>query len=105
MLRQVSAVLTAIVRRSDIVARIGGDEFAIILERCTPERVETVANQILQSLNPLRTDWEGAAYEVGACVGVAVATDRFADESAWLAGADRACYEAKRAGRGRIAAA
>ena len=105
VLRQVSAVLTAIVRRSEIVARIGGDEFAIILERCTPERVETVANQILQSLNPLRTDWEGAAYEIGACVGVAVATDRFADESAWLAAADRACYEAKRAGRGRIAAA
>ncbi len=105
VLRQVGAALTALVRRSDTVARIGGDEFAIILEKCAPERVETVAKQVLRALNPLQTDWDGATHAIGASVGVAVVGDRFADESAWLAAADQACYEAKRAGRGRIAAA
>jgi len=102
MLRRVSAVLSSLARRSDSDARLGGDEFAIILERCSPERVASIADQALKALNPLAIEWEGSVYTVGASIGVAAATESFPDEAAWLAAADRACYEAKRAGRGRI---
>jgi diguanylate cyclase (GGDEF)-like protein len=84
------------------VARLGGDEFALILENCTPERIGALAEQIWQALNPLETKWETATHLTGASVGVAIDSERFQNELTWLAAADQACYDAKRAGRGRL---
>jgi diguanylate cyclase (GGDEF)-like protein len=102
VLAHVATVLRSVVRQSDTVARLGGDEFAIVLENCGCERTSEVAEKILGALNPLRTPWNGASYEIGASVGVAVVTQELPDESAWLAAADGACYSAKRAGRGML---
>jgi diguanylate cyclase (GGDEF)-like protein len=98
----VGAVISSQVRRSDTVARLGGDEFALIFENCTDERIGALAERIWQALNPLETKCENATHLTGASVGVAIASERFQNEFAWLAAADRACYDAKRAGRGRL---
>jgi len=102
ILRTVAAVLKSSIRSSDAVARLGGDEFAIILENCGPVRTAALVKKILRSLNPLETDWDGTTYIIGASIGVAMLDADCADETAWLAAADQACYDAKRDGRGQM---
>ncbi len=101
VLRRVAEVLRTTVRQSDLIARLGGDEFAIILANCSLERTQAVAQQLLRALNPLAATLEQATYEIGASIGIAMMAPGFGNEADWLAEADRACYEAKRRGRGR----
>lgn len=92
-------------RSSDLVARLGGDEFAVILDNCPAARAQDIGRQLLQALNPLTIEWLGSTYSTGASLGLAMNTADLKDAKAWLESADRACYEAKKAGRGRFEAA
>jgi diguanylate cyclase len=102
MLRKVAETCRRNVRVSDLVARVGGDEFAIILDNCPEERARAVAEQLLAALNPLNVEWEGSSYDVGACIGLAVRSPFLANEQEWMASADKACYCAKREGRAQL---
>jgi diguanylate cyclase (GGDEF)-like protein/PAS domain S-box-containing protein len=88
-------------RSSDIVGRLGGDEFAIILNNCSEDRATDIGRQILRTLNPLECEWKGSRYTIGASIGLAMNRD-MADEKSWLDAADKACYIAKRDGRGLL---
>ncbi len=101
VLRRVGEVLMSSVRHSDTVARIGGDEFAVLLDRCGTDRAQAIASQILRALNPLAVEWNGATHTIGASVGLATILKSHADAAAWMTAADQACYEAKRDGRGQ----
>ncbi len=89
------------VRLSDIVGRLGGDEFAIILDNCPEDRATDIAQKLLRALNPLEFEWKGSRYTIGASIGLAMNGD-MADEKSWLDAADKACYFAKRDGRGLL---
>ncbi len=102
VLRCVVAVLRENIRPQDTVARLGGDEFAVVLEKVTPERARAVALQIQQALNPLEVEWNRTTYSIGASLGVAAITNGYESTADWMAAADAACYEAKRAQRGQI---
>ncbi|MBS0419324.1 MAG: diguanylate cyclase [Proteobacteria bacterium] len=102
VLRRVTEVLRENIRAKDSVARLGGDEFAVVLEKVTPDRARAVAHQIQQALNPLEVEWNGQTYSVGASLGVATITNGYESTAAWAAGADAACYEAKRTQRGQV---
>ena len=102
VLRRVGEVLMSKVRQSDTVARVGGDEFAIVLDRCGPDRARAIARQILAALNPLAVECNGATHTVGASVGLATISEHYDGVAGWIAAADRACYEAKRDGRGQV---
>jgi diguanylate cyclase len=88
-------------RLSDIVGRLGGDEFAIILDNCSEDRATDIGQKILRTLNPLEFEWKGSRYTTGASIGLAMNRD-MADEKSWLDAADKACYIAKREGRGLL---
>jgi diguanylate cyclase len=90
------------VRSSDVVGRLGGDEFAIILDNCPENRATNIGQQLLRALNPMEFEWKGSRYAIGASIGLAMNTMDVSDENAWLENADKACYEAKRQGRGRL---
>jgi diguanylate cyclase (GGDEF)-like protein len=102
VLCRVAEVCRSKVRSSDTVARSGGDEFAILLDNCSAERANSIGNEILQALNPLQIEWRGAPHSVGASIGVSLLGDEMASVGEWVAAADRACYGAKRSGRGRL---
>jgi diguanylate cyclase (GGDEF)-like protein/PAS domain S-box-containing protein len=106
VLCKVAAACRLEVRSSDIVARLGGDEFAIILDNCAEEGAKYIGQQLLRALNPLEFEWKGSRYSIGASIGLAMNRMDMADEVSWSEAADKACYDAKRAGRGllRIAA-
>jgi diguanylate cyclase (GGDEF)-like protein len=102
-LRRVGRILKTQIRANDTAARMGGDEFAILLHRCPRERAEQVAASILAAIKEFALRWEGGRYfRVGASIGVAYTDAGEHDASAVLRAADSACYAAKKNGRGRI---
>lgn len=102
VLCQVAAACRLTLRSADIIARLGGDEFAVILESCSEDRAKYIGQKLLRALNPLEIEWEGSRYVIGASIGLATNTTDIADEKSWLEAADKACYIAKREGRGQL---
>ncbi|MFN6924456.1 MAG: GGDEF domain-containing protein [Tabrizicola sp.] len=102
VLETVSRILAAQIRAGDCAARIGGDEFLVIILNRTEERVlRTIAERIIARVSdPI--DVRGSEVRISASVGIARSVDLTPCEPARiLAEADRALYAAKRSGRGR----
>jgi diguanylate cyclase (GGDEF)-like protein len=102
LLCKVAEICRGAARFTDTAARLGGDEFALILDNCTAARARDIGERLVQALNPLNIEWEGANYTIGASLGLALSTPELPNEHAWLKAADTACYAAKREGRGRL---
>ncbi|MCA0144923.1 GGDEF domain-containing protein [Blastococcus sp. LR1] len=95
------------VRASDaVVSRMGGDEVAVLLRSCSREAAVHRAEQLLDAVRgePLVLP-DGTLYGLSISLGVAHADRTTGDLRALYAAADDALYTAKRAGRGRVAAA
>lgn len=101
-LRQVGVLLKEQLRSTDTAARMGGDEFAVLLPGCRHERAEQIASNILSAVQKLELCWEGKTFHVGASIGVAYTNEGEYDTATVLRAADSACYTAKRSGRNRI---
>jgi diguanylate cyclase (GGDEF)-like protein len=99
LLRRVAETLSLTLRPSDIVARIGGDEFVVLLADVSAEQAEEVAERVFRVLAdsslPLA---DGTEIRARCSVGVAIAGQDDVIDSA-LARADGALYRAKDAGR------
>ena len=89
------------VRAEDTAARMGGDEFAILLENTTPREVTILADRLLQVLRAPFTA-EGQSIPIRISVGIAFATST-AGSGDPLRDADTAMYVAKAAGKDRYA--
>ncbi len=96
VLRQVARTLTEVLVDADLVARIGGDEFAAVWHPAEHTHLTRLAEAVVEAFGN-GVDHGGAHYDVGASVGVCVGTD---PPDAMVAAADEALYLAKRAGRG-----
>jgi len=99
LLRKVSTVFQSRVRRSDTVARTGGDEFSMILEEPTNRsNAKLVAHSLMQMLQePLQVG--NHTVQVGASIGVAVFPDDAADIESLCIAADRRMYDDKNISR------
>jgi len=103
LLRAVAKRLLDAVRTSDTVARMGGDEFVIILEELHSGRDACiVADKILAGMEE-PVGLEDRPLRVSVSIGIACAADQ--DGATLLRRADRALYSAKKAGRGRYVVA
>jgi diguanylate cyclase (GGDEF)-like protein len=92
-------------RSKDLVARIGGEEFALVLAGATEEEAMRVADGLRAGIERLPIELTGTTVHVTASAGVAAVIPR--DPDAWntlLRDADRALYAAKAAGRNCIRA-
>jgi diguanylate cyclase (GGDEF)-like protein len=102
VLAHVASVLAAHTRRSDVIARIGGDEFMAILHgTCDPDVLSGISARIIAALErPI--DYEGNACLISGSIGLArsLAYQR-PDGQQMLTDADAALYCAKREGRAR----
>jgi diguanylate cyclase (GGDEF)-like protein/PAS domain S-box-containing protein len=104
LLQAVASRVRGALRESDTLARIGGDEFVVLLPRCSGESdALTVANNILVLLNqPFEAD--GKVLAISGSLGLAVHPDCGGDDHQLLRCADQAMYEAKAQGRARVCA-
>jgi diguanylate cyclase (GGDEF)-like protein/PAS domain S-box-containing protein len=106
LLRDIARLLAAELRKTDVVARMGGDEFAVLLPACPPARALTLADALCSAVQQHALHWEGQRFTVGASVGLVAVDDRrdgrFASAADVLRAADVACYRAKKRGRSRV---
>ena len=102
MLRAVAVTAASHLRPGDLVARLGGDEFAVLLERCSDNAARRVAEGLRHAIGAIQLPWNGHLLELGASIGVAALRVDIASPDVWLSLADRACYEAKAAGRNAV---
>jgi diguanylate cyclase (GGDEF)-like protein len=104
LLKQVAQRLTLCVRESDTVARVGGDEFVVVLAGLSKSKadsaagVETVAEKILASLNKTYSLGD-AAHRSTASIGVTLFGGDLASMDDLMKQADLAMYQSKAAGR------
>jgi len=99
LLRSVGKRLRGCIRRPDLVGRIGGDEFAILLPHSTSEAATGLAERLVALMGrPFLI--EGHSVVIGASVGIAVFPADAADAEGLLRCADLALYQAKAEGRG-----
>ena len=98
-LRKVSDVVVRVfLRKSDFVARYGGDELAVVLRETAIKQAQSLGDRVLRAVRDLRLTGTQGPFEVTVSIGVApVARDD--EPSSWLDRADRGLYAAKRAGR------
>ena len=103
VLRAVAGRLRDCVRVSDMVGRVGGEEFAVLCPGTDLAGGEELAERLRQALEGLCVEAGGQCVRVTASFGVAVLTDGLdAEPAACLARADKALYAAKRGGRNRV---
>jgi len=100
VLQEVTSRLLQCLRQSDTVARMGGDEFVVLLEHVEePETYAILAKKIIASLAvPMSVG--GHTVQIGASIGIACCPDDGNDATSLMKQADAAMYSAKSVGRG-----
>lgn len=101
-LRIVAAYLGATARPQDIVARLGGEEFVIVLPACNTAEAMAAAEAMRLGMHRLTVVIAGQTVEVTASLGLAIVGREDIDFEAVLGRADNALYAAKAAGRDRV---
>lgn len=103
VLRHLAAILGESFREVDLVARIGGEEFAVLLPSTGMARAAAVAERLRASVAAAAASFDDNAIDYTISAGVAVARDGSASVDLLLGQADQALYAAKHGGRNRVA--
>lgn len=102
VIRQVAAEMKAVVRSGDLAARIGGEEFAILLEDTDRKGAAEVAERLRDQVEKKQLHHQGILWPVTISIGVATFPADTGDTEKLINYADQALYRAKESGRNRI---
>lgn len=102
LIRQLVLVLQQHLRKTDLLARIGGDEFGVLLVACDAEMACEIANNLRQATLDFRFAWESQSFRIAMSIGIATMTGDEARAAEILSAADAACFVAKEQGRNRV---
>jgi diguanylate cyclase (GGDEF)-like protein len=102
LLRQLTRLVQAELRYTDVLARYGGDEFIVLLPETPPKGALEVANRIRDAVASVPLDIDGKRVSSSVSVGLAAHPADGSTLDAVVARADRAMYQAKKAGRNRV---
>ncbi|MGB5623705.1 MAG: EAL domain-containing protein, partial [Gammaproteobacteria bacterium] len=102
MLREVASLIRDQVRDSDIVARIGGDEFGMLLSGCPLEKARQIADDVVAAIRDYRFVWRDRIFNIGVSIGLVEISHESGTLEELMSAADSACYVAKQKGRGQV---
>ena len=106
VLHDIGVAIRGACRANDFAARIGGDEFALLLPDCSVASATRVAEKIIDTIAALRFSWQHTGEDstgVGASIGITAITHGSTDPVELMRQADAACYVAKARGRNCVA--
>ncbi|SDH00616.1 PAS domain S-box-containing protein/diguanylate cyclase (GGDEF) domain-containing protein [Vibrio xiamenensis] len=101
VLKQVAERLLSQVRSIDLVARLSGDEFVVLIRSSEPGDAEALGNRLIGLINQ-DVVYKGQILNVGASVGVHPIQGKDESLDSILKSADTAMYKAKSSGKGRV---
>ena len=102
LLRQVTLTMQQKLSSKDILARVGGDEFALILVDKTPQEAEDIAEEICLAVQQFRFVWDAQSFKIGVSIGLVHLDTTHRDTTEVLNCADAACYYSKNQGRNQV---
>jgi diguanylate cyclase (GGDEF)-like protein/PAS domain S-box-containing protein len=102
LLLQVTQLFTRHLRKSDVLARIGGDEFGLIIDCCEPQEAIKIADILRKNLTELPFVWDERGFNIGCSIGIVPIMANSGDQAELLQAADSACHMAKEQGRNRV---
>lgn len=105
VLLTVAQVLTASAREVDVIGRLGGEEFGVLLPRSEQMTVRRAADRLRQMLGDAETTWRGQPIRLTVSIGAALCNDADESPTQLLERADHALYQAKNTGRNRTVVA
>ncbi len=105
VLKVVARALRQTVRKSDVVSRYGGEEFAMIAPETNKEEAIRMAERLRLRIAGEKAEMGGKAFSVTASFGVATYPNDAGDLRGLVAAADKALYAAKERGRNQVVAA
>lgn len=101
VLREVAKALTSQLRRNEVLYRVGGDEFSLLLLNTSDDEVLLLAERIIQSVHDLSFDFDGATSRIECSLGIAKYPEDAQTLETLLERADQAMYVAKQNGKGQ----
>jgi len=102
MLREVASLIKEQVRDSDIVGRLGGDEFGALLIGCPIEKARQLAADICNAAAAYRFVWKDKIFNIGVSIGLVEISHVSGSLQDVISAADSACYVAKQQGGGKV---
>lgn len=103
VIREVANIASSSLRNRDIMGRIGGEEFLCVLPRTTSEQCAQVAERLLEAIAEHRFSTpEGEEFSVSISIGIADFDNSLKNADQLYTRADRALYQSKATGKGRI---
>ena len=86
----------------DLLYRLGGDEFGILLSNVDHYEARSIATRLIKSVKRMCFTWSGISHRVSISIGVVLIDDQSQERQAVMSQADVAMYSAKENGRGRL---
>jgi len=105
VLSRLSQACTTALRDQDVIGRLGGEEFAVLLPETDLAAAAAVAERLRETVERVSPGWSGGEFVVTISIGVTAWEADDATIEPVLHRADGALYEAKRQGRNRVAMA
>jgi diguanylate cyclase (GGDEF)-like protein len=104
VLKKVAGILSGALRKADVLARFGGEEFVILLPNVTARGALESAERLRQSVAAAAVHPGGPRKQVTVSIGAALFPTDASDSESLLKAADEALYDAKHLGRNRVVA-
>lgn len=101
-LQQLCRKVEKCIRQNDTFSRMGGDEFAILLENCTIDTANKIANDVLSTTSRLSVEYNGQKLSTGCSIGVYQFSSGKITFDELIHQSDLLCYRAKKEGKNRI---
>jgi len=102
LLKDISQQMRRCIRGSDLLSRLGGDEFGVLLLGCDEDKAMEIAEHLRNTIADFRFVWSKREFSVGVSIGLVVLNDYFRDITEAQSAVDVACYTAKDLGRNRV---
>ena len=102
LLKQVATTIRTRLRHHDTFARLGSDEFGILLEDCNLDEAKWLANDLRQSIENFRFVYEDRSISLTASIGIASTNDGLTSLQDLLTAAEVAAHAAKENGRNQV---